>query len=957
MRPPPALLVLRPPPAPSMTVPRGALGGRIYVDGSCVPSVIRGLARAACAVVELGAAGLPRRIATAHVPRHLPQTPQAAEYLGLAIGIGVVKRAASIIGDCLNVIRDANRPLSQCLSARRMYGGLVVAFTRDPGCRKLVKDIRWTKAHREEGNAADASDAMDIRGNFLADEAAKAAIADHAPLGPEAAAAVSYYTRRAPLVVKAVTAALELFPRAPGNMKRLPRPTSATQAAARDLHHWEFAAGTWRCARCNDWVNSRRLRPARARERCTGKSIVDEAPDQARGGHALAHATAELPFTFCSRCGAWGNKRARKLKLRCGAATPAGVQALSRIRRGWHPLQRRGPDGRPLPRERVQVTACFDSERSEWVNIEAQCGTVGAPPPPHAASPRTDAAAIADDALDDPMQMEPALMPPEAFVGCDRDLSMEVDAEEDVFGHGGQLEQPSEDQGRARTQAHASATRATRDAARRKRRADSLALAQSFTARAIVNAAWGSRPPSGDGSERLRRVRQRVLARCDAEQGREGRHEPAGHGVDRGPDVPGDPPPAVPEGFGRHALRDHETDGGGRHQGSPGDHRGDGHARVPPPPAVLHRGRLRPDQRDRLGGPTGEAHQCRGGVEADVCEEGPSVAARPRRGGEGPRVTEEVDLNKGSNAARVIFANPCAVDLPSLVSDSDLDPGGRALGGSLSAVRDDPPRIVDGAADERDRLQLDRGGSIGTGQSRRRPRGEDYDQGEDPRWHSEQAGAAIPTADYRAHKRCRVAAARDFGSTRNAGTSLEVSAGSGPGIGLRGAGLERAREMVAVRASRDLLLRALRRPEAELEPSALGASASGLGSRDISGRESGLDEVPSRARGTRSASSATVPPFMDEARVRSVYSATAEHHTAVSDAAAAAAARSASDRHPRRHHVARRRMVGKQPPLGLSAADSDDANVVLDTLPASSGPASSASPARASFAPCGRPPG
>ncbi len=66
----------------------------------------------------------------------------------MAVAIALVKRAAVVVGDCLNVVRDATSASRRLLAANRMYGGLVLAFSRNPDQRRLVSEIRWTKAHR-----------------------------------------------------------------------------------------------------------------------------------------------------------------------------------------------------------------------------------------------------------------------------------------------------------------------------------------------------------------------------------------------------------------------------------------------------------------------------------------------------------------------------------------------------------------------------------------------------------------------------------------------------------------------------------------------------------------------------------------------------------------------------------------------------------------------------------------
>ena len=87
-----------------------------------------------------------------------------------------------------------------------------------------------------------------------------------------------------------------------------------------------------------------------------------------RKGHRVFKCGGEMPFIFCSKCGAWAARRSRKLSKRCGRPTAPGSQALARIQKGLHPsnsVKYRGKDGRR--EQEVRVEATFDGETLEWV--------------------------------------------------------------------------------------------------------------------------------------------------------------------------------------------------------------------------------------------------------------------------------------------------------------------------------------------------------------------------------------------------------------------------------------------------------------------------------------------------------------------------------------------------------------------------------------------------------------
>ncbi len=60
-------------------------GEFLYTDGSCDPGEVRGLSRAGCAAVQTDAEGSRTRAIYLPIPRHLPQSSQAGEYVGVAV--------------------------------------------------------------------------------------------------------------------------------------------------------------------------------------------------------------------------------------------------------------------------------------------------------------------------------------------------------------------------------------------------------------------------------------------------------------------------------------------------------------------------------------------------------------------------------------------------------------------------------------------------------------------------------------------------------------------------------------------------------------------------------------------------------------------------------------------------------------------------------------------------------
>ncbi len=160
-----------------------AIGDRAYVDGSCTTPTVKGLARASCAVVQTDEAGRPIKVLQAAVPRHLPQTAQSAEYLGIAIAINAIRRATVVVGDCLNVVRAMNGEGRTPFAATRMYAGLLLSTRADPERRRMAGVIQWTRAHRQIVGDETPEVLRDIKGNEEADVAAKDALHIPPPSG------------------------------------------------------------------------------------------------------------------------------------------------------------------------------------------------------------------------------------------------------------------------------------------------------------------------------------------------------------------------------------------------------------------------------------------------------------------------------------------------------------------------------------------------------------------------------------------------------------------------------------------------------------------------------------------------------------------------------------------------------------------------------------------------------
>ena len=112
---------------------------------------------------------------------------------------------------------------------------------------------------------------------------------------------------------------------------------------------------------------------------CRGWEAEEDAVGFSKLGHSIVRAEGSHPVVFCSKCGAFRNRRARKLKAHCVKLTVGGAQALKRLQAGRSPLQSRGFGGVLMQQGRATVIAKFEAREKKLCNSVYQ-GTVWGPP-------------------------------------------------------------------------------------------------------------------------------------------------------------------------------------------------------------------------------------------------------------------------------------------------------------------------------------------------------------------------------------------------------------------------------------------------------------------------------------------------------------------------------------------------------------------------------------------------
>ncbi len=202
----------------------GTRSGSIFVDGSASTSPIRGIARAGCTATEVDREGNLVREVNMLIPASVAQTAQAAEHGAILLAICQLQAESDIFTDCLGAQRAYSQDPRRAADAKRKHGATVLAANADPCKRNRVRSLQWVRAHRDIEGVTDTREAWLIKGNAMADEAAKRAAAAHPQPSAEARAELDFYLKRFRYVAMAIGAALVKFPPAQGDLARRPPP-------------------------------------------------------------------------------------------------------------------------------------------------------------------------------------------------------------------------------------------------------------------------------------------------------------------------------------------------------------------------------------------------------------------------------------------------------------------------------------------------------------------------------------------------------------------------------------------------------------------------------------------------------------------------------------------------------------------------------------------------------------
>jgi hypothetical protein len=353
----------------------------VVMDGSCSREYLPELSRAAWALAVIDDNGLPVITVTGAVDGTLPQTPQAAEHVPMAVLAQLATGTVKVWSDCLGVVRDTHLSRRDQLRPNKVYAGVRRFGLRQDGAA-FVQPAQHTKAHRslEAIQELEGEERAVALGNRHVDSMAKQALElQPAPTDlqqRELAAAV----RDTKLALKTLAATLRCFPLDGDRKERLPLRHRVPRVKKVGWHTWCKDAHGLRCATCHRTPLADQPLSVTG---CTGWPLVLKPLASNTFGHHLRCTSIEergIPLFYCVVCGRWAIKVCKRLLDPCTGPAAQGTRGrrnLELIAQGKRPDERGGLQqwwgGRvvPLPpaapsREQILVPLVRPPVASRW---------------------------------------------------------------------------------------------------------------------------------------------------------------------------------------------------------------------------------------------------------------------------------------------------------------------------------------------------------------------------------------------------------------------------------------------------------------------------------------------------------------------------------------------------------------------------------------------------------------
>ena len=279
-------------------------GGEVFCDGSASRHAVAELRRAAWAIHFTTADGSPKATVSGPVWEHLPQTPQAAEYLSAVAAIQLLRQPSWIIGDCLGVV-EAISNLKAGGAVKGMHAGLL-KDTISNGNIEHVSGITWMPSHCTVSAAASPKEVRWNKGNATVDQAAgDMREIEEQRVGAQELEAADSRCKMAAAILRAVGSVLALWPALP---RAVARKDAEPKASLRVDHEWVYSAYRrhWHCKACGTFsLNDKTGGPPKRYGKCRPGRTFERVQRATELGHDLAVVEVRgTPTHYCVKCAA-----------------------------------------------------------------------------------------------------------------------------------------------------------------------------------------------------------------------------------------------------------------------------------------------------------------------------------------------------------------------------------------------------------------------------------------------------------------------------------------------------------------------------------------------------------------------------------------------------------------------------------------------------------------------------
>jgi hypothetical protein len=294
-------------------------------------------------VAQVDKDGTVKAAAYGPVPSSLPQSSQSGEYSALAAAEHLKTGACRLFGDCENVVRDWNKGNNRAKASKKVYHRLAEEgrHAETEGC---ISSFRWVKAHELSSTRArgDKEEIEMAVGNHHADALADEGNKLHPQASATRKAQIKEEIEHANQACRTIASVLTLWPRLARGSERVAKEEVGERVrnAEATRHAWiQLTSGAWHCTQCLSTTRGDTLREERRSAICKGRPDALSAAGRKDLHHELHTVECEgKSITLCVKCGAWAEKRAIGLALKCRKATAAGKATLIRvICKGLHP--------------------------------------------------------------------------------------------------------------------------------------------------------------------------------------------------------------------------------------------------------------------------------------------------------------------------------------------------------------------------------------------------------------------------------------------------------------------------------------------------------------------------------------------------------------------------------------------------------------------------------------------